>query len=180
MNWDFGIGSSDLLGAKSPTLLFTMSLLTSIDADRCFICERLLLATASEKWRASSGELIAVQKSEQAYVMIKAEKTGVDICVCEDCYKKNLFNRFSNEEIAEIHYQFGLEYRESGFHNDSIDALHRGLQLKPSADMLAAIALGYGQLGDYKLEHEFYRQALELDQKHEVACRNIKKFDQTK
>jgi tetratricopeptide (TPR) repeat protein len=142
------------------------------EEDQCCFCHKLLVATTSEKWRASSGELIAVSKSDSAYIFAKTSRG--EICICEECYKNGIFGDLNCDDIAEIHYQFGLEYRETGRASDSVDALHRGLQLKQTADMLVAIAISYNEMKESNLEHEFYRQALALDPSHLVARENLK------
>ena len=140
--------------------------------DECSFCRERLIATTSEKWRASSGELVAVPKSESLYIF--ASTSRGEICLCEKCYKKGIFGDLNQHELAEVHYQFGLEYREVGRMSDSVDALHRGLRCKQTSDMLAAIAISYGELGEHTLEQEFYRQALALDPSHFVASENLK------
>jgi len=140
--------------------------------DQCSFCNKRLVATASEKWLATSGELIAVPKSEILYIF--AETSKGEVCLCEECYKKESLDDFNADDLAEIHYQFGLEYRESGCSSKSVDALHRALKFRKTADMLAAIALSYGDIGDHKLECEFYRQALVLDPRHFAASENLK------
>jgi tetratricopeptide (TPR) repeat protein len=149
-----------------------MNSITHDQADKCSECGKLLVATSSDKWRASSGELIAVPKFDIAYIFAQTSKG--EICMCEECYTAKNFGSFNSADLSEIYYQFGLEYQELGRFSESVDALHKGLQLMRSADMLAAIAYSYGETGDCKLASEFYRQALSVDPTHFSAQENLK------
>jgi tetratricopeptide (TPR) repeat protein len=142
------------------------------DPDQCSFCGKPFVATGSEKWRAPSGELIAIPTSDIAYTLSDTSKG--EVYICEECYKKSDFKDLTSDDIAEIHYQFGLEYLASKQFSESVDALHQSLRLKVSPDTLASIARSYDELGATKLAIEFYQQALAIDPKHFMSRENLK------
>ncbi len=152
-----------------------MSFSNDDDTDWCSLCQKPLVATDSEKWQMPDEEWIAVPKCEIPYIL--ADTPTGEIWICEECYKKGSFGGMGIDILAEIHYEFGLVYGEFEHFSESVDALHRGLRLKQTPDMLAAIAFSYGRMGDHKLEREFYQQALALDPTHFMASENLKNMD---
>ena len=117
--------------------------------------------SGTDKWVSPNGELLCAPTFAMPYIIV--EESTQTLCVCEDCYKAARFAEMKADVAAEIYYQFALEYHELGRLADTIDALHLGLRLRQSANMLSTLALTYGELGEHELERQLYLQALALD-----------------
>jgi tetratricopeptide (TPR) repeat protein len=94
--------------------------------------------------------------------------------ICEACYEQGLPVFFTQSDLAEIHYQFGLEYLERDQSAESIDALSQALRINESADTLAALGNAESRRGDQASAIAHYQRALELDPSNPTAKENLK------
>jgi tetratricopeptide (TPR) repeat protein len=100
-----------------------------------------------------------------------------DFEICEPCYRQGLPVFFSQADLAEIHFRFGLEYCELGRWSDSVEALSRALQIAESADTLVALGLAEEKQGNRETAVSHYHRALEIDPAHPGARESLQKVD---
>ncbi|SRR5258705_11998608 len=94
--------------------------------------------------------------------------------ICEACYEQGLPVFFTQSDLAEIHYQFGLGYLERDQSVESIDALSQALRISESADILAALGDAESKRGDHASAIAHYQRALEIDPSNATAKENLK------
>jgi len=129
-----------------------------------------------EKWTTSpDGEVVEVTRS--AIPSIVAHTSIGELEICETCYWHGLPSYLTSQDLAEIHYQFGLEYRDRQLFERSVECLTEGRRLSETADVVAALALSQSALGRDAIAAALYRRALELDPSHFIARENLKQID---
>lgn len=121
--------------------------------DRCTHCGKIFNNERTEQWETSAGETIDVEFSNDPYICL--DLLGAEMIFCEECYKMVDLGIRYTLDMAEVHFQFGLEYRDMGRFPESLDSLRKALDIKRTADILAEIASVYGKMGDLKLESFF-------------------------
>jgi tetratricopeptide (TPR) repeat protein len=111
---------------------------------------------------------------EAAQPLAKAETSFGQFEICEACYEQGLPVYFTQSDLAEIHYQFGLEYLQQERSVESVDSLSRALQINESADILAALGHAESKRGDQETAISHYQRALEIDPSHATAKESLK------
>lgn len=103
-----------------------------------------------------------------------AETSLGEFEICEDCYRRGLPSFFTPEDLAEIHYQFGLEYYHSKRYACCAESLAQARNLKETADIVATLASLEEALGHRDLAIAHYRRALEIDPRHFMSQHNLR------
>jgi len=111
---------------------------------------------------------------ESARPLAKAETSFGQFEICETCYEQGLPVYFTQSDLAEIHYQFGLEYLHRDRSVESVDSLSRALQINESPDILAALGHAESKRGDQETAIAHYQRALEIDPSHATAKESLK------
>ncbi len=143
----------------------------------CTLCKKQL-PESSEAWTAPDGQVVHVARSEVPSAM---DDTSVgEFEICEACYQRGLPAYFTPEDVAEIHYQFGLEYCGREQFSRSIESLTRARRIAETADVMAALGHAEGQLGNREIAIAHYRRALEIDPSHFMASQNLRNLDSGK
>lgn len=138
----------------------------------CTLCKSQICERSPEPWTAQDGQVVHVTHSVAASVV--AETSLGELEICESCYLQGLPSHLAPQDLAEIHYQFGLEY---GFRNQfiqSVEAITRARGLVETADILASLAHSENELGHRALAIEYYRRALEIDPSHFMSRENLR------
>lgn len=79
-------------------------------------------------------------------------------------------------DLAEIHYQFGLDYNHRGNHACARESLEKARQSCETANILAALAYAEDYLGHKDSATAHYKRALELDPEHFISRQNLTKL----
>lgn len=125
-----------------------------------------------ETWTTPAGELLQVARSAAPCAV--AETSLGEFEICEVCYRRGLPSFFTPEDLAEIHYQFGLEYYHSKRYACSAESLARARNLTETADIVAACACLEQALGHRDVAIAHYRRALEIDPRHFISHHNLR------
>jgi tetratricopeptide (TPR) repeat protein len=141
----------------------------------CTLCKAILPAGSTETWKTEDGEAIEVARGLLVSAIIDTSLGEFEIC--EPCYSRKLPSFFTPQDIAEIHYQFGLEYRDRAKFTQSIESLRRALCILETADILAALAFAEDKAGHQQLAIGYYRRALQIEPLHFMAQQNLRLID---
>src|SRR5688572_10385877 len=87
----------------------------------CTLCKTQIPETAPEPWTTPTGEVIEVDRSAVPSAVVDTSIGEFEIC--EACYHRDLPPFFTPQDVAAIHYQFGLEYRDHGQLDRSVESL---------------------------------------------------------
>jgi len=139
----------------------------------CSVCG-LAVPTSPESWTLPTGEAVEIDSCQIASAIVNTSVGELE--VCEACYLSGLPPRFTSDDLAEIHYQFGLDYNARGNHSRARESLERALQGRETADILAALALAADYTGDSAIAINHYKRALELDPRHFISRENLKQL----
>jgi len=136
--------------------------------DVCAACGKSQEPTGSERWTGAAGEVVMLPTFDEVWA-VGETVSGDDLTLCEGCYKRGEYGTANPEDIAALHFSFGLEYLQEEDYEASADALHKALALKRTGDTLYHLAVVYGHLGNPSLEAELYRQVLAVNPQHHTA-----------
>ncbi|MCI0747908.1 MAG: hypothetical protein L0Y58_21080 [Verrucomicrobia subdivision 3 bacterium] len=140
----------------------------------CTLCKTQLPLSSPEQWTAPDGEVVDVDRTAVPSAVVETSLREFEIC--EFCYQRTLPGFFTRQDLAEIHYQFGLEYRDRGQHARNIASLTQALQLCETADIFAALAYAENRLGHRDAAIAYYRRALQIDPVHFMSRENLQKL----
>jgi tetratricopeptide (TPR) repeat protein len=137
----------------------------------CTLCKSRLLDTGTKTWKLPDGQTVQLEHSSVAIAV--ATTTLGEFEICESCYRRGLPAFFTAQDLAEIHYQFGLEYRDLKQFSKSMEALSKARGLGETANIVAEIANAERALGNRDKAIDLYRRALELEPDHVMARQNL-------
>ena len=140
--------------------------------DHCTHCGKIFGNEKTEQWETQEGEFIDVKFSNDPYICF--DVAGSELILCEECYNVANLATLYNLDMTEVHFQFGLEYRDLSRFSESLYSLKKALNLKMTADILAEIANVYGKMGDSNSEKLFYHKALAINPNHFASVENLK------
>jgi tetratricopeptide (TPR) repeat protein len=140
----------------------------------CTLCKAQIPETAPESWTTPKGERVEVARS--AVPSAVANTSVGEFEICESCYRRGLPSFFTPQDVAEIHYQFGLEYRDRAQLAQSIESLTQARRISETADIMAALAHAEDERGHRELAIAHYRRALEIDPTHSMSRQNLQKL----
>lgn len=138
----------------------------------CTLCKTPIPDAFSERWSTTDGKAVEVLRSAIPSAVVESSVGEFEIC--EPCYQRQLPSFFTPGDVAEIHYQFGLEYFERGLFARSIESLTLAGQISETADILAALARAEDALGHQERAVALYCRALEIDPSHFMSRENLK------
>ena len=136
--------------------------------DACAFCETIFEPSEFQHWVSSEGETVVVPSSDRIYVL--AELDRGETCICEACYRARAFLPASDEELLDVHYQFGLTYNDAGDQRSAVQAFKAALAIRETADILAGLARSHGELGEPEEEIGLLRRAVALQPGHFAEC----------
>ena len=139
--------------------------------DRCSLCKSEIPDGSTEEWTGPEDISISIGSTAQPCALA-ATSVG-ELTVCERCLEA-LPDYLLPEDLCEIHYQFGLDYRDREMHARSADALRRALSFRRTADILAALAFAEDQLGHPDQAISLYEEALQIEPGHFMSTENLK------
>lgn len=140
----------------------------------CTLCKTQLRDATTETWTTPNGE--ALQVAQSATLSAVAETSVGEFEICEACYRRGLPERFTPQDMAEIHYQFGLGYSHSGQFGRSAESLKQARHISETADIVAALARAEDALGHRDMAIVHYRRALEIDPSHFMSLQNLQRI----
>jgi len=143
----------------------------------CTLCKAKIPDACPEEWVATDGQAVHVARSSIPCAVIETSVGEFEIC--EPCYQRSLPPFFTPQDLAEIHYQFGLEYRDRGQFARSVESLTHARRLSETADIVAALAHAESDLGHRELAIAHYRRALEIDPSHFMSRQNLQRLYDT-
>jgi tetratricopeptide (TPR) repeat protein len=143
-------------------------------SDNCHYCGTIFAQLASEEWRTEAGEPIIVPRSSALYAV--ASTSIGTVCICEPCLRERRFEEMGDVDQAEVLYQFGLEYRDSGRTSDSLTILKRAVRHSPQSKILGALAFAYETEGQLATAINLYREAVSRDPKNGMAAANLERL----
>lgn len=129
---------------------------------------------APEPWTTPTGETLHVARSATPSAL--AETSVGEFEICEACYHRGLPSFFTPQDVAEIHYSFGLEYSHCGQFARSVESLTQARHISETADIVAALAHAEGALGHRDVAIAHYRRALEIDPSHFMSRHNLQRI----
>jgi tetratricopeptide (TPR) repeat protein len=139
--------------------------------NKCSLCKKVVPEGSPVEWTHSTGTRINVPTTLNPSVVVSSS-VG-EITICEHCYN-DLPKWLSREDQYNIHYEFGLEYRDIGQHQQSIVSLRHALTIHSTPDALAALAYAHEQLGNTQEAINLYEQVVLLDTGHQMAANNLR------
>jgi len=140
----------------------------------CTLCKTPLPEATPEKWTTPTGEPLQVARSATPSAVAKTSVGEFEIC--EACYHRGLPTFFTPQDMAEVHYQFGLEYSQRGHFARSVESLSQARRISETADIMAALAHAEDGLGHRDVAIAHYRRALEIDPSHFMSRQNLQKI----
>ena len=140
----------------------------------CTLCKTQIPETAPEQWATPKGEVIEVARSAVPFAVVDTSVGEFEIC--EPCYQRGLPVFFSPQDVAEIHYQFGLEYRDRRQFDRSVESLTQARRISETADIVAALAHAEDERGRREVAITHYRRALEIDPSHFMSQQNLERI----
>lgn len=126
-------------------------------------------------WTGPDGLEFAVPRSALPCILVETSLGEFDIC--EACYLGGLPEFFLPEDVAEVHYQFGLDYTQRQQYVLGVEALRRARQILESADILASLGYAEDLSGNREVARGQYRRALEIEPGHFIAGMNLRQLD---
>ena len=138
----------------------------------CTICKKDVPDSASEAWTTPDGNVVHVARTADACALVNTSLG--EFVICESCYRRGLPPFFTREDAAEIHYEFGLEYRDRRQFDLSVQSLTQACAISETADNVAALAYSENELGNRELAIAHYRRALEIDPSHFMSRENLR------
>jgi tetratricopeptide (TPR) repeat protein len=142
----------------------------------CTLCKTQIPETEGESWTTPKGEVIKVARNTLAAAV--AETSLGEFEICESCYLRGLPAFFTPQDAAEIHYQFGLEYRDHGQLEQSVESLTQARRISETADIVAALAHTEDKRGHRELAITLYQRALEIDPTHFMSQQNLQRLNE--
>lgn len=130
----------------------------------CALCKEEILESEPEAWTTPDDEVVHISLS--MFPSAIADTSIGELEICESCYLKGLPSYLTPEDLAEIHYQFGLEYAFRNDRQQSFESLKQALNFSETADILAALASSESELGHTELAVKHYKRALEIEPGH--------------
>jgi len=140
--------------------------------DECSLCKKQLPDDGrSETWTTDDGESVVIGRSAEASAV--ADTSLGELTICEQCFNA-LPDYLDSTDLYEIHYQFGLEYRDRKMTKRSAAALRKALSFLKTPDALAALAHAEDRMGNHEAAVSLYEQALQIDSDHFMSKENLK------
>jgi tetratricopeptide (TPR) repeat protein len=140
----------------------------------CTLCKTQIPDSSPEAWTAPDGQTVRVARTAVPTAVIETSVGEFEIC--EACFVGGLPPFFTREDLANVHYQFGLEYRDRRQHTRSVESLTEARRLSETADIVAALAQAESHLGHRELAITHYRRALEIDPSHFMSRQNLQRL----
>lgn len=138
---------------------------------KCSVCGRSDFGDLTERWNLSSGEALLVPSS--AILSIEDPRSDSDEVLCERCYAEKRFPFYRDDELYEMHMEFGHVYYQAKKYQDAANAFQRAIEVRCTAHSLAHLALCRNMQGDKKGAIILYQLALDLDPDHFISKRNL-------
>jgi hypothetical protein len=135
---------------------------------RCSICGNQIEHTTPEKWEDPDGDVIEISRSKDASALL--ETSSGKYYICWSCYPERVVNHFSGKELAELHYQFGLDLNQRGDKSNTMICFQRSLEIERRAEVLASLAVC---VTDRNESDKLNREALSLDPDCKNALWNL-------
>lgn len=146
--------------------------------DKCALCGREDVTDDNSITRWTTEDGYSVDISASLYVFALAETSLGRIYICEHCYSDYHFREFTKQDMAEIHYQFGLEYGMIDDYKKSLYSLLKSMEIKNDCPkILASVGYCYNKLGDKEKSREYYFKALSIDPNNFMANENLKQLN---
>ena len=143
----------------------------------CTLCKTHLPDAVPESWTTPRGEVVQVAQTAKPSAI--ADTSVGEFEICESCYRRGLPAFFTPQDLAEIHYQFGLEYTHRGQFDCGAESLTQARRISETADIVAALAHTEDKLGHRELAIAHYRRALEIDPSHFMSRQNLKRLHES-
>jgi len=140
----------------------------------CTLCKARIPDSPPEAWVASDGQVVHVARS--AAVSALAETSIGEFEICGSCYRRGLPSFFTPQDLAEIHYQFGLEYSHREELDRSVESLSQARLLSETADIVAALAHVESKRGHREIAIAHYHRSLEIDPSHFMSRQNLQRI----
>jgi tetratricopeptide (TPR) repeat protein len=139
--------------------------------DKCSLCGNDIPDGPDQHWTGPEGEKLSTGTTAQPSAV--AETSVGELTICERCLAA-LPSYLLPEDVYEIYYQFGLDYRDREMHERSADVLCKALSFQKTADVLAALAYEQDQLGHRDEAIRLYEEALQIEPEHFMSKENLK------
>jgi tetratricopeptide (TPR) repeat protein len=155
-----------------------MNIREADNVDKCALCGREDLPDNENvtRWTTEEGYFVDIPASVHVFAL--AGTSLGRLFICEHCYSNYHFHEFTKKDMAEVHYQFGLEYCNIDDYDKSLCSLLKSLDIDyNNPDVLSSVGYCYKNLGNKEKSKEFYRKALLIDPDHFMASENIKRLD---
>jgi hypothetical protein len=135
----------------------------------CSLCHQKLFSKATETWRLDD---ISISLPVDDVISILIAKEGEDIRICELCFEQEQFRDFSGEEIAEIGYQFSLEFQNRGMYQKALEACVKTFKRFKASDLINSAA-GIIAIQNVRDATILYRAVLLIDPENALAKANL-------
>jgi tetratricopeptide (TPR) repeat protein len=140
----------------------------------CTLCQEPIPDLPPEAWTTQGGQVVYVARSEEPSAIVDTSLGEFEICL--SCYRHPLPSFFTPEDLAAIHYQFGLEYSDRRDFERSTESLVQARILLETADIVAHMAYAECELGHKEAAAKLYRRALEIDPSHVMSQQNLRRL----
>lgn len=142
------------------------------DDEQCDVCGKWIPINSPEIWKTAEGESIGYKKT--IMVTICASTSIGEIEMCAECYnQKRRFDLFTEDDLKEIHCEYGISYTMEGMYKEAVDSYKLGLNIGESDKLCFGIANAYSCIGQGDLAEKYYIRAIELNPDHHCAKSNL-------
>ena len=138
---------------------------------KCTFCKREEKDTIIERWAFSDGQGVDVPRPTE--VSVEDPWSPDEKIICESCYQQPGLSRYNENDLLEIHTQFGIEYLHAGQLEKAEAAFRKALQIKTTANGLANLAHCLSKLDRIAEAKNLYLLALDRDKDHFIARSNL-------
>ena len=145
--------------------------------NKCSLCKKSFGEENNSTWVNQNGDELKI--SETVEPTISADTSIGELSICEPCYH-SLPSYFTQRDLYEIHYQFGLVFNEREQYELGVQALKRAISINTTANSLAALGYAQHYLGLTTEAISTYKKALEIEPENEIAKSNLKNIGDDK
>jgi hypothetical protein len=109
-------------------------------SEECSICGKFFQATGSEIWTGDDDFSVGLDTFDELFIIV--DVVDKKYYICEICYKSSRYLTVENIDLAEVHFEFGLAYKDHEKNDEAIVCLMKSLEIQISAQTLSSIAYG--------------------------------------
>lgn len=133
--------------------------MSNLENFKCDICGASYISSETSVWKAEHHMAVSIPCFTMPWVI--ADVDGVELTICESCYRKQLV-RFTHNH--DVHKQFAIEYLDKGLFRNCIRCVLLWLKVQPdNHEAYGLMALAFERLGKARWAEISYKYALKIN-----------------